>query len=146
MSITKCVDLTSDVKPPSLTSPCHTVTGGSPDVTKLSPNCHQTVTRCHEMSPMCHRGVTRCHEMSRDVTGCHGGVATVATVTNCHQLSPTVTKLSPSCHQTVTKMSPCVTKCHRVSPSCHHLSLQITEHHGHCRCDMYLLGWALLCG
>ena len=112
--------------PPSLTRLCQHVTGGSPDVTKLSPNCHQTVTNCHKMSP-------RCHEMSRGVTGCHGGVTAVATVTNCHQTvtncHQTVTKLSPKCHQNVTI-------CRQMSPSCHHLSLEITEHHGHCRCDI----------
>ena len=126
--------------PPSLTSPCQHVTGGSPDVTKMSPKCHQNVTNCHKMSP-------RCHEMSRDVTRCHEVSRDVTEVSHCHQLSPTVT----NCHQTVTKLSPkChqnVTKCHQVSPSCHQLSPPVTAHHGHCRCDIdllpKLLGWGV---
>jgi hypothetical protein len=111
------------LQPPSLTSPCQHVTGGSPDVTKMSPKCHQNVTNCHKMSP-------RCHEMSRDVTRCHEVSRDVTEVSHCHQLSPTVT----NCHQTVTKLSPkChqnVTKCHQVSPSCHQLSPPVTTDHG----------------
>ena len=106
----------------------------------MSPKCHQNVTKMSPTVTKCHRGVTRCHEMSRGVTRCHGMSRRFHTVTNCHQLSPTVTKLSPSCHQNVTKMSPNVTKCHRAVTSCHRL---LTAHHGHCRCDIDLLGWGV---
>ena len=104
------------------------------------------VTRCHQVSP----GVTKCHGMSRSITKCLRGV-TVSQ--NVSELSPNVTKVSPKCHgmsRNVTKchnLSPkChryVTVCHHLSRSCHRLSLQITEHHVHCLCDIDLLGWGV---
>ena len=107
--------------------------------------------KCHQMSP----NVTRCHE---SVTECHGVSRSVTEVSQCHKMSPSCHQLSPKCHQNVTEchgMSQNVTNCHNMSPnfyrnvticlhlshSCHCLSLQITEHHGHCRRDIDLLGW-----
>ena len=160
-----CVELrlpsalsTSTPQPNQSMSTCHRrVTGCHWSVTKMSrkchqmsPKCHQNVTRCHQMSrgvTRCHESVTECHEVSqrflnvtkclRAVTKCHQSVTKMSrNVTECLKMSRNVT----ICHQNVTEMSRYVTIC--VTQLCHCLSLQITEHHGHCRRDIDLLGWA----
>ena len=126
----------------------------------MSPKCHQNVTKCHQNVTKMSRDVTRCHQVSPGVTKCHGMSRSITkclrgvTVSqNVSELSPNVTKVSPKCHG----MSRNVTKCHNLSPkchryvavchhlsrSCHRLSLQITEHHVHCLCDIDLLGWGV---
>ena len=107
----------------------------------------RSACRTHEVS-------RKCHGMSRSVTKCHRGFSMSQ---NVSELSPTVTKVSPKCHgmsrnvskchemsQSVTKRSP---MCHDMSPSVTQLSLPVTTnhgaHHGHCRCDMTLLGWGV---
>ena len=132
----------------------------SPVGHRVSPECHQNVTKmspkCHEMSPnvtRCQEVSRKCHGVSRSVTKCHRGFSMSQ---NVSELSPNVTKVSPKCHG-MSRMSQNVTKCHNrspkchryvtichdMSPICHHLSPQITERHKHCLCDIYLLGWGV---
>ena len=64
--VTRCHEVSRDV---TEVSHCHqlspTVTNCHQTVTKLSPKCHQNVTKCHQVSPSC-------HQLSPPVTTDHG--------------------------------------------------------------------------